>query len=234
MKKEILDQVELIKKSDSLSLYEYCQQVKHHLPFNHNTDKWGEFSKNDNVKILLSDLKVLIDKGILPELKGFINIESILSSYEFDHEDYIETRLLGGDDTICMFAITNARPKGEYIEVNHQSIQPVSEFQESEIIVTSTELTGQFFIWFHDGEPILLSTNTENFIKALCSLSLMTDKYVFKEIFPTLCKNTYDLSNPLETLSRIVLNGSGIVEHIENIAGEEYDNFRDFYHDTKN
>ena len=235
MEQTIIDKINLIKYSDDYSLNEYCKLVSKYLPFNYDLEEINdhmECADNQNLHDLFNILKKLASKKILPELKGSINIESILRSSNYEHEDYVEVNSFDGEYEL--FSITKNNPEGLRVNVENDSIQIVSEFQEDEVIITSTELEGNYFLAYQDKEPTILSANNDNFIKALCSLSLMSDKEVFKAILPHLPNDSiFNIHSSLETLSRIVFKGENIIDSIVGLSPQEYTILSNFYYDSK-
>jgi hypothetical protein len=231
MKQEVLDKIELIKNSGNLSLEDYCQAVSKYLPHQHDMNKMNfsiAHADNENQARLGQLLLSLASKGVLPELKGFLGSNSINAADSYGHDGYIGTHDYDGD--FELFISKGLRGTGDTIVVPLESINVVSAFEESEVIATSTEAFGHYYIVFHDDCDFdVLAISDDNFIKALCSLSLMTDSDVYFGVIEELPRGCdFDLSDPLETLSRAVFGATdSMVDGFE--KRPDYDELYDRY-----
>lgn len=231
-KEQIQEQIDLILQSNKYSLEEYCKKVQSYKPKDYTKARWRnsivnkvQYKYNKNLQNLYIELEKLIKNDLLPDLDGFIGIKSILESSAYPHRDYI-----GRGGNIDLYDIAE---KDEEKTVNIHSINIISSFQESEVLVTSTKISGHYYIWYHDDTPTIISVTDSNFIKAMCSLSLMTNLKVFKGVLPLIPNSPeFDLNNSLETLSRIVFAGDFVIDSVK-VSKSKFDELNDFYWDLR-
>ena len=140
-----------------------------------------QYSDNINQKNFLNLLLDLNEKDVLADFEGFLSLYTFIDSEDYEHEDYVEPFSENG----LIEGFCGKTLEDKMLPVN--SVQIISPLQESEVIVTSTELDGDYFILYHDGGiENLLANSHENFLKSLYILNLMI---LNEEIF----KNTLDL-----------------------------------------
>jgi hypothetical protein len=233
-KEQIQEQIDLILQSNKYSLEEYCKKVQSYKPKDYTKARWRKsiinsdnYKYNGNLYNLYLELEKLIQNDLLPDLDGFIGIKSILESSMYRHEDYIRQ-----NSNIECYAISEKNKKKI---VNINTVDIISSFQESEVLITSTKISGHYYILYHDDDiPTIISVTDSNFIKAMCSLSLMTNLKVFKDVLPLLPKFSpeFDLNDSLETLSRIVFAGDWVVDSVK-VSKSKFDELNDFYWDLR-
>tara|TARA_B100000700_G_C15044950_1_gene857404 strand:+ start:1993 stop:2640 length:648 start_codon:yes stop_codon:yes gene_type:complete len=210
--------IELIKKSNQLSLEEYCRNACQYIKGKENSKTLEgyliDIKNNDNLKRLITKLKNISDLNILPILDGFIGLETIYKSVDCLPEGYLESFIdKDGLIEIYDYKINN------YKKVKGDSIEVVSLFQETEVIVTSSEMPSCYFILYYGiGIKTLLAISDENLIKAMVSLSLMfINNKILNETIKFLNeKQNINIHNSLKTLNIIVSNATRLELYFDN------------------
>ncbi|MBD77427.1 MAG: hypothetical protein CL840_00635 [Crocinitomicaceae bacterium] len=226
-------QVELILDCANMSLEDYCKEVAKYYPLT-STISFA-LSANPSQALLYDRMNELAKLGVLPELSGFIGFESLSEAGEYEHEGYIATQS-HDDKTKELYGCAPGEDGFDNHSVQIGSVNVVSAFQESEVLVASTELPGNYYILYHDGDETVLTGSHDNFIKAMCSLALMKDIEVFFTVLTKLPNaQTFDLKDPLETLARIVLGGDDAVKSIDgfDFNNDHHDKLYDFYWEVR-
>ncbi len=220
----IKTQIDLILSCGNYSLEEYSTAL---------SDQVGDAKEdledvlpadNENIKNLH---KALSSTEKSPCMFGLIGVHTILEASDYGHADYIGTHIWDDEVELCVF--DNKTNELNNVGVSPESINVVSSFLESEVIATSTEIPGHYFIIYHDDTPMILSVSDDNFIKALASLSLIQSGAMLKALMLRLKKRGYKLSDPLDTVSRIISCNDGILSEIEYSSEEERESVNDLY-----
>ena len=233
-------QVELILDCANMSLEDYCKEVAKFYPLTSTIS--FTLSANSSQALLYERMNEMAKLGVLPELSGFIGFESLSEAEEYEHEYFIE-RHSHDDETKELYGCGPGEDGFDNYSVRISSVnvvsafqKRVSAFQDSELLVASTELPGNYYILDHDGDETVLTGSHDNFIKAMCSLVLMKDIDVFFAVLPKLPNaQAFDLKDPLETLARIVLGGDDVVKSIDgfNFDNDHHDKLYDFYWEVR-
>lgn len=224
-------QVDLILDCANMSLEDYCKEVSKYFPLT-STISFA-LSANPSQALLYDRMNEMAKLGVLPELSGFIGFKSLFEADEY--ADHIAAQGLDGED-IELYGLAHGEDEFKEHSVKLNSVNVISEYQESEVLAASTELPGNYYIFYHDCEPTILTDSHDNFIKAMCSLVLMKDIGVFSAVLPKLPNDQeFDLKDPLETLARIVLEGDNVVQSIDgfDFDNEEHDELYDFYWEVR-
>lgn len=223
--------IELIKNIDKYTLDEYCLESLKYLEKQEKIEYFDLIiedaldNNNTNVRDILLKIDNLIDQNILPKLEGLIGLDSILDYEEYGSyiEPFIENDKVEVYDPI----------KGYIVKVSGSSVKLISGIQESEVIVTTTELKGFYYVLYHDGGvETLLATSDDDFIKSMIALSLLRiNKQIFKTILKYLKNNDSDYKNKRaeRTLSIIIFDFDYIVDSINNSDDE----LIDYYYEIK-
>ena len=220
-------QVELILDCANMSLEDYCKEVAKFYPLTSTIS--FTLSANSSQALLYERMNEMAKLGVLPELSGFIGFESLSEAEEYETKE-----LYGcgpGEDGFDNYSVRISS-----VNVVSAFQKRDSAFQDSELLVASTELPGNYYIHDHDGDETVLTGSHDNFIKAMCSLVLMKDIDVFFAVLPKLPNaQAFDLKDPLETLARIVLGGDDVVKSIDgfNFDNDHHDKLYDFYWEVR-
>ena len=215
--------LQLIQNANNLSLEEFAKESLKYLKKPEEKDielikDVIQYSDNTNQKNLLNLFLDLNDKNVLADFEGFLSLYMFIDSEDYEHEDYVEP--FSEDGLIEGFCGKTLEDK--MLPVN--SVQIISPLQESEVIVTSTELDGDYFILYHDsGIETLLANSHENFLKSLYILNLMTlNEENFKKTLDLLVENKEEkIEHVLKCVNRIVFSADVIIEYVENVSDEK-------------
>lgn len=221
--------IALIKNIDNYTLEEYCLESLKYLEKQEKIEYFDLIiedaldNNNTNVRDILLKIDNLIDQNILPKLEGLIGLDSILDYEEYG--SYIEP-FIENDKVEVYHPI-----KHDLVKVSGSSVKLISGIQESEVIVTTTELKGFYYVLYHDGGiETLLATSDDDFIKSMIALSLLRiNKQIFKSILQYLKNNNYEIKNAATTLSIIIFEFDHIVDSIHNSD----DLLLDYYYEIK-
>ena len=215
--------LELIKNANNLSLEKFAKESLKYL--NKPEDKDVElikdviqYSENINLKNFLNLFLDLHEKKLLADFEGLLSLYTFINSEDYEHEDYVET--FSEDGIIEGFCGKTLEDK--MLPVN--SVQIISPLQESEVIVTSTELDGDYFILYHDGGiETLLANSHENFLKSLYILNLMIlNEEIFKSTLDLLVEFKEEkIEHVLKCVDRIVVSADSILEVVKNVKDEK-------------
>ena len=215
--------LELIKNANNLSLEKFAKESLKYL--NKPEDKDVElikdviqYSENINLKNFLNLFLDLHEKKLLADFEGLLSLYTFINSEDYEHEDYVET--FSEDGIIEGFCGKTLEDK--MLPVN--SVQIISPLQESEVIVTSTELDGDYFILYHDGGiETLLANSHENFLKSLYILNLMIlNEEIFKSTLDLLVEFKEEkIEHVLECVNRIVFSADSILDGVKNVKDEK-------------
>lgn len=232
--------IALIMSSDTMTLHDYCAAVLKHSPPTDRFMETAEFlmechmndADSENSSYIYERLLRLAKANVLPELRGAIHLSSfcdVLS--EYSHDEYIAPHedALG---FINVWVMNGVDPEGKEIQVPSSTVNAVAHFQGSEIITTSTEVPGHYFIIYDDGMISTLATSDDAFIKAMCSLELMRQPEVFRGVLEQLINSTKqyntidpesvnEIENPArETLRHILSEMDMIMLHYPNMPAD--------------
>lgn len=226
MNKHIL---QLIKNANKLSLEEFAKESLKYLKKPEDKDielmkDVIQYSDNINLKNFLNLLLDLNEKDVLADFEGFLSLYTFIDSEDYEHEYYVKP--FSDDGLIEGFCGKTLEDK--MLPLN--SIQIISPLQESEVIVTSTELDGDYFILYHDGGiETLLANSHENFLKSLYILNLMIlNEEIFKMTLDLLVENEkVNIEDVLECVNRIVFSADFVLNGIKNIS--DFDALHSYY-----
>lgn len=221
--------LQLIKNANNLSLEEFAKESLKYLKKPEEKDielikDVIQYSDNVNQKNFLNLLLDLNNKEALADFEGFLNLYSFIDPEDYEHEDYVEP--FSEDGIIEGFCGKTLEDKMLPVD----SVQIISPLQESEVIVTSTELDGDYFILYHDGGiETLLANSHENFLKSLYILNLMIlNEEIFKSTLDLLVElDKEKIEHVLECVKRIVFSADSILDGVKNIS--DYDDLNNYY-----
>ena len=215
--------LELIKNANNLSLEKFAKESLKYL--NKSEDKDIElmkdviqYSDNINLKNFLNLFLDLHEKNILADFEGLLSLYTFINSEDYEHADYIEPFSENG----FIEGFCGKTLKSKMLSIN--SVQIISPLQESEVIVTSTELDGDYFILYHDGGiETLLANSHENFLKSLYILNLMIlNEEIFKSTLDLLVEFKEEkIEHVLECVNRIVFSADSILDGVKNVKDEK-------------
>ena len=219
----------LIERSNDLSLDDFCKKALTYLKKPKKStimliEDVEEYSDNKNLKVLLNQFLELEKKGLLAELNGFVNLESIADSEEHEHRDYIAH--LADEGMVDAFDCETFDEK----LVSVDSVQIISCFQESEMIVNSPELGESYYILYHDGGiETLLANSNDNFIKSLYILSLMNlNEEIFRKTLTLLDSiRNEEMDNVLRCVNNFVFSADSVLHHVNGV--NDPDDLNEFY-----
>ena len=221
--------LQLIQNANNFSLEEFAKESLKYLKKPEEKDielmkDVIQYSDNINQKNFLNLLLDLNEKDVLADFEGFLSLYTFIDSEDYEHEDYVEP--FSEDGVIEGFCGKTLEDK--MLPVN--SVQIISPLQESEVIVTSTELDGDYFILYHDGGiETLLANSHENFLKSLYILNLMIlNEEIFKSTLDLLAEHKDEkIEHVLECVKRIVFSADSVLDGVKKVSNESA--LHDFY-----
>lgn len=221
--------LQLIQNANNLSLEEFAKESLKYLKKPEEKDielmkDVIQYSDNVNQKNFLNLLLDLNNKDILADFEGFLSLYTFIDSEDYEHEDYVEP--FSEDGIIEGFCGKTLADKMLPVD----SVQIISPLQESEVIVTSTELDGDYFILYHDGGiETLLANSHENFLKSLYILNLMIlNEEIFKSTLDLLVELEEEkIEHVLECVKRIVFSADSVLDGVKKVSNKSA--LHDFY-----
>tara|TARA_Y100000588_G_scaffold221434_1_gene235299 strand:+ start:29889 stop:30584 length:696 start_codon:yes stop_codon:yes gene_type:complete len=221
--------LELIQNANNLSIEEFAKESLKYLKKPEEKDielmkDVIQYSDNINQKNFLNLLLDLNEKDVLADFEGFLSLYTFIDSEDYEHEDYVEPFSENG----LIEGFCGKTLEDKMLPVN--SVQIISPLQESEVIVTSTELDGDYFILYHDGGiENLLANSHENFLKSLYILNLMIlNEEIFKNTLDLLVEHKEEkIEHVLECVNRIVFSADSIIDGVKNVKDEN--SLHDYY-----
>lgn len=221
--------LQLIQNANNLSLEEFAKESLKYLKKPEEKDielmkDVIQYSDNVNQKNFLNLLLDLNNKDILADFEGFLSLYTFIDSEDYEHKDYVEP--FSEDGIIEGFCGKTLADKMLPVD----SVQIISPLQESEVIVTSTELDGDYFILYHDGGiETLLANSHENFLKSLYILNLMIlNEEIFKSTLDLLVELEEEkIEHVLECVKRIVFSADSVLDGVKKVSNKSA--LHDFY-----
>ena len=194
----------------------------------------SDTKNNKELKSLLIRLFEIHSSDSLPSVFSFLGLSSIVEAItEYDRDDYISIHFDDDYEVELSYTATDSIKCKKLVSA--KSLNIISVLEESEVLISSSELPGYVFALYHDyPEPVEISTNYDDLIKVMISLTLLSDKSVLTDFFKKHPSNSeFDPHNPLKTLIKVLNMTSSIkdcISHesddLEEAFSDEYDNWK--------
>ncbi len=183
---------------------------------------------------ILKRLSFLAEKNFLPRTTGHFNFNNFIS----DVEDYEREDLLDGWATETedgkMYDIYQYKDISEKETVNRtvpiESVNIVSPYQDSEVIVASDKVAEHYYVQYHDMEgSYLLSIGMDTLLKAYLSFSLIDNDESFNLLLDMFERDNVE-SIPRTTVIRTMyelMMSADLITNTMNLTEESEDRYQE-------